>query len=54
MVTHLSNVKAHGCLTLLILPFALTALTFGSCWYCYEPKVKAVRINGRINKVKQP
>ena len=34
MVTHLSTVKAHGCLTLLILPFTLTSLTFGSCLCC--------------------
>ena len=34
MVTHLRTVKANGCLTLLILPFTLTALTFGLCWYC--------------------
>ena len=34
MDTHLSTVKANGCLTLLILPFTLTALTFGLCWYC--------------------
>ena len=31
MVTHLSTGKAHGCLTLLIWPFTLTALAFGSC-----------------------
>ena len=34
MVTHLSSIKANGCLTLLILPFTLTALTFGSCLCC--------------------
>ena len=82
MVTHLITIQAHDCLTLLILPFTLTALTFGSCWYYallryltwgsyypfvkrvkvnpslkwitfaqyqHEPKVKAVRVNGRIN-----
>ena len=91
MVTHLSAVKANGCLTLLILPFTLTALTFGSCLvlckclaitkmggavnfnffhkgdnripymnasirahHRHDPAMKAVRVNGHINKVKQP
>ena len=34
MVTHLSTVQAHGCLTLLIFPFILTAFTFALSWYC--------------------
>ena len=34
MVTHLSIVQAHSCLTLVIWPFTLTTLTFASCCYC--------------------
>ena len=33
MVIHLSIIQAHSCLTSVILPFTLTALTFDSCWY---------------------
>ena len=33
MVTHLSIVQPHSCLTLVLWPFTLKALTFGSCWY---------------------
>ena len=31
MVTHLSTVQTHGCLTVLIWPLSLTAFTFGLC-----------------------
>ena len=34
VVTHLSIVQAYSCLPLVIWSFALTALTFSSCWYC--------------------
>ena len=34
MVTHLSTVKAHGCLTLVIFPFTLTEFIAGSCLCC--------------------
>ena len=33
MVTHLSIVHGFSCLTSVIWPFTLTALTFGSCWF---------------------
>ena len=90
MVTHLSIVHGLDCLTSVIWPFTLTALTFGLCWKCadlmhwgrwrsyyplvkkptkftahpslkclifaqyqHEPKVKSVRLNGKITEVKQ-
>ena len=34
MVFHLCIAHGSGYLTLMILPFTLTALTFGSCLYC--------------------
>ena len=64
MVTHLSTVKAYGCLTLLILPFTLTALTFGSCLCCALIEAfnlgillslcEKVKVQGWMSSVKQP
>ena len=84
MVTHLSIVKAHGCLTLVIFLDCWLMSVLCSNWgiqlgdpiiplwkklkftahpslkwvtfaqYQYKPKVKVVRVNGYINKVKQP